>query len=114
MGAKAFIGPETYANSEIVQNIAKKLHIPNFQPFSNIELSKNLDESDPVMVFNLFPDVNFPAAIATFVKESDWKTYTVLYEDEESLFRLQDVLKSRKASDMPILLRRMGEKRNYR
>lgn len=66
------------------------------------------------MVFNLFPDINLPAAIATFVRESDWKTYTVLYEDESGLFRLQDVLKSRKPNDMPIYLRKMNEKKDYR
>lgn len=66
------------------------------------------------MVFNLFPDVGLAAAIATFVRESDWKAYTVLYEDEGSLFRLQEVLKSRKANDMPILLRKMGERKDYR
>lgn len=66
------------------------------------------------MVFNLFPDKDFPAAIATFVRESDWKTYTLLYENEKSLARLQDVLKSRKMTDMPIFLRKIGDESDYR
>lgn len=113
-GIKVFIGPESSHNSEIVQSIARKLHIPNFLPFSYIDPPDNLNESEPVMVFNLFPDINLPAAIATFVRESDWKAYAVLYEDESGLFRLQDVLKSRKPSDMPLVLRKIREDKNYR
>lgn len=109
-GVKAFIGPDNSLNSGIVENIARKLHIPNFQPFSNIHPAKN----NPVMVFNLFPSNNYPAAIATFVRESDWKSFTVLYEDEGTLASVQDVLKSRKSTDMPILLRKMDDKKNYR
>lgn len=113
-GIHVLIGPDTAANSKTVQTISKKLQIPNFQPFSNIDIANDLEENEPVMVFNLFPDKDLPAAFATFVRESNWKSYAALYENEEGLSRLQDVLKSRTPNDMPITLRRMDDRSDYR
>lgn len=115
-GVRAIIGPETPTNSEIVQSIAVKMQLPNFQPFWNPNiLAFNKENFEhPIMTFNLHPDRELPAAIATYVRESDWKSYAVIYENDDSLPRLQEVLKSRKPSDMPIFVKKMGEGGDYR
>lgn len=40
--------------------------------------------------FNLYP--TFSQALATLVRENDWRSLTILYENDDALVRLQDVL----------------------
>ena len=43
-----------------------------------------------------------------------WKTFTIIYENDEGLVRLQEVLKVHGPRDNPITVRQLGEGSDYR
>lgn len=43
-----------------------------------------------------------------------WKACTIIYEDDEGLFRLQEVLKAHGPNDSPVTVRRLGSDPDYR
>lgn len=48
------------------------------------------------------------------LEDMAWKTFTIVYEDDEGLFRLQEVLKAHGPQDSPVTLRRLGDGPDYR
>lgn len=44
----------------------------------------------------------------------DWKSFTILYENEESLIRLQGVLKLKGINDQPIAIRQLDPDGDHR
>lgn len=117
-GVSVIIGPDSPDGDEIVQTVSQKLQIPQFQPFWNPSLAtfnkRSLAEDGYISVFNLYPENGLSTALDTLVRESQWKSYTIIYEDEDSLARLQDVLKSRKLIDLPVTIRQLDEAHDYR
>lgn len=49
-------------------------------------------------------------AYGALLKEMQWKSFTVLYEDNDGLIRLQEVLKSTSQGDIPITVRQIPKK----
>lgn len=117
-GTSAIFGPESPEINEIIQSVSTTLRIPQFQTFWNPKLSSYADSlppDDSVQVFNLHPSPrNLSKALATLVKINAWKSYTVIYEEDEALLRLQEAVKQRKPTDPAITFKKLGPKDNHR
>lgn len=62
--------------------------------------------SDPcVRVFQAYVDL---------VKAWGWKSFTIIYENNEGLVRLQELLKAHGPSEFPITVRQLSEGSEYR
>lgn len=51
-------------------------------------------------------------ALATLLREMRWKSYTILYEDDDGLVRLQEILKMPKLG--PVNIKKLGPGPDYR
>lgn len=59
---------------------------------------------------NFFPSPKaFSRALADIIEENDWKTFTIIYEDDYGLIKLHDILQYHDASHGPITVRRIDE-----
>lgn len=53
-------------------------------------------------------------ALVALLDDMAWKTFTIVYENDEGLVRLQEVLKVHGPRDNPITVRQLGEGSDYR
>ncbi|VEN63264.1 unnamed protein product [Callosobruchus maculatus] len=118
-GVAAIFGPESQDINEIVQSISTSLQIPQFQTFWNSKLKAYHDHrghgGNELYTFNLYPSpTNLAKALATLVRENDWKNYIVMYENDEGLLRLQEALKHRSTQEAAVVFKKLGDKENYR
>ncbi|XP_034239452.1 glutamate receptor ionotropic, kainate 2-like [Thrips palmi] len=108
-GVAAIFGPKSKGTMNIVSSIAETLEIPHIltHPPSVRIPSK--------MQINITPDrQSLSQAIVALLEDMAWKTFTIVYEDDDGLFRLQEVLKAHGPQDSPVTLRRLGEGPDYR
>ncbi|KAK3931587.1 Glutamate receptor ionotropic, kainate 2 [Frankliniella fusca] len=108
-GIAAIFGPSRAENINIVSSISEALEIPHI-------LTQYSAHRRPTKVrVNIAPDrTSVSKAITDLLDDMAWKTFTVVYEDDEGLFRLQEVLKAHGPRDSPITVRRLGEDPDYR
>lgn len=110
-GVSAIFGPDSISNTGIVQSICSTFEIPHLQTHWNpadIPLTST-------SVLNIHPDPRaLSKSLAELVKASHWKTYTILYQNDDGLVRLQDVLKMTRKDNEPITVRQLGEGSDYR
>lgn len=117
-GVSAIFGPDTAPPNEIIQSVSTSLEIPQFQVFWNPKLGQfpmQTESDKPNLVLNLHPEpVVLAKALATLLREMKWKTYTIVYEDDDGLVRLQEVLKNHGPTDEPVTLKRLGPGPDHR
>ena len=53
-------------------------------------------------------------ALVDVLDDMDWKSFTIIYENDEGLVRLQEVLKRHGPGDPPITVRQLGPGPDYR
>lgn len=53
-------------------------------------------------------------AYVQLIERFGWKSYTILYEDNQGLVRLQELLKSPTQSDVKIVVRQLPQDEDYR
>ena len=53
-------------------------------------------------------------AYVQLIERFGWKSYTILYEDNQGLVRLQELLKSPTQSDVKIVVRQLPPDEDYR
>ncbi|XP_028155734.1 glutamate receptor ionotropic, kainate 2-like isoform X1 [Diabrotica virgifera virgifera] len=118
-GIAAIFGPESPEINDMIQSVSSTLQIPQFQTFWNPKLA-TLAYRQPVadrpnQVFNLHPSPKaLSKALATLVRENDWKSYTILYENDNGLLRLQETLKQLNPRDPVVAFKALGPKENLR
>lgn len=56
----------------------------------------------------------FSQAYVQLIERFGWKSYTILYEDNQGLVRLQELLKSPTQSDVKIVVRQLPQDEDYR
>ena len=56
----------------------------------------------------------FFQAYVQLIERFGWKSYTILYEDNQGLVRLQELLKSPTQSDVKIVVRQLPQDEDYR
>ncbi len=55
-----------------------------------------------------------PQAYVELIERFGWKSYTILYEDNQGLVRLQELLKSPTQSEVKISVRQLSHDDDYR
>lgn len=109
-GTAAIFGPESTYTTPMVQSVCTNLEIPHLQISWRPSMTYNTQT-----ILNFYPDTDLLAqGIATILKHLQWKNYVILYQSNEGLLRLQEVLKRFKATDTPITLRELDPNRDYR
>lgn len=94
-GIAAIFGPQSPKMISTVQAISEHLEIPHIQTKLRPSSAYN-----SYMMLNMHPDPNkFQTALGGLMRRMDWKSFTVLYEDFDSLARLQEILKISKRSE---------------
>lgn len=113
-GVAAIFGPNTMQASGIVAAICNEVGIPHF-------IGHWMPDAPAVKrpfhshTRNLFPNSDhFSRGLADLIIDYDWKTFTIIYEDDYSLMRLQDILQLHSPSDSPIVLRQLSDDGDYR
>ena len=105
----AIFGPTSSECVPLVESICNELGILHIQWHWNPE---NVEYSSAI---NMFPESSLLAkGIADIVKEMRWSGYTILYEDNQGLARIQGILKERKIGEPPVLVRQFNSDGDYR
>ncbi|KAE8743142.1 hypothetical protein FOCC_FOCC011235 [Frankliniella occidentalis] len=108
-GVSAVFGPKSPETSGIVSSICETLQIPHFLTHwdTNPRPAK--------YQINIHPDPkSLSHALVALLEDMAWRTFTIIYENDEGLVRLQEVLKVHGPRDNPITVRQLGEGSDYR
>ncbi|XP_055379346.1 glutamate receptor ionotropic, kainate 2-like [Condylostylus longicornis] len=91
-GTMAIFGPSSEASSDIVEAICNMAGIPHLKYDWGHETSL-AEKSFHKMTVNVFPSMQtISKAYADIMTNYGWKQFTIVYEDDITLLKLQDVL----------------------
>lgn len=101
-GIAAVFGPITKIPRAHVQSICNAFEIPH------LNAQWDARDSHDYFSISVYPDYNVLShAYADLINYWGWKRFTVIYEDDDGLLRLQEVLKATKGSEHKITVRRL-------
>lgn len=106
-GVAAIFGPSSRYTSGIVSSLANAFEIPHlvthWQPYA-------VTPDNHKMTVNLYPESEvLAAAVVDLVDDYDWNAFTIIYDDDDALIRLKDVLGKHGPDDNPIVVRQLEE-----
>ncbi|XP_049807369.1 glutamate receptor ionotropic, kainate 2 [Schistocerca nitens] len=108
-GVAAIFGPQSGQTASHVQSICDTMEIPHLETRWDYRLRR---ES---CLVNLYPHPTaLSRAYVDLVRAWGWKSFTIIYENNEGLVRLQELLKAHGPSEFPIAVRQLGEGTDYR
>ncbi|CAH1182546.1 unnamed protein product [Phyllotreta striolata] len=108
-GIAAIFGPQSAHTASHVQSICDTMEIPHLETRWDYRLRR---ES---CLVNLYPHpTTLSKAYVDLVKAWGWKSFTIIYENNEGLVRLQELLKAHGPYEFPITVRQLGESSDYR
>ncbi|XP_066156099.1 glutamate receptor ionotropic, kainate 2 isoform X3 [Euwallacea fornicatus] len=108
-GVAAIFGPQSPHTASHVQSICDTMEIPHLETRWDYRLRR---ES---CLVNLYPHpTTLSRAYVDLVKAWGWKSFTIIYENNEGLVRLQELLKAHGPYEFPITVRQLGEGNDYR
>ncbi|XP_071747530.1 glutamate receptor ionotropic, kainate 2 isoform X1 [Lepeophtheirus salmonis] len=108
-GVAALFGPQSGTTSSHVQSICDAMEIPHIETRWDYRL-----KNDAYSV-NLYPHPKtISKAYVDLIESFGWMSYTILYEDNQGLMRLQELLKSPINSDVKISVRQLPINDDYR
>ncbi|CAM1332543.1 Uncharacterised protein g10896 [Pycnogonum litorale] len=107
-GVDVVIGPAqtTGLAYPLIRSILRQYNVPH------IDSSWHLEERVTSNRLNLLPPIeHFSKAIGELIKALEWKSFAVLYEDDDGLFRLKDILEQSfyKDDTSIMMVRRLGD-----
>lgn len=103
-GVAAIFGPQSPQTASHVQSICDTMEIPHLETRWDYRLRR---ES---CLVNLFPHPSMLSrAYVDIVRAWGWKSFTIIYESNEGLVRLQELLKAHGPSEFPIAVRQVGD-----
>ncbi|CAL1291851.1 unnamed protein product [Larinioides sclopetarius] len=110
-GMAAIIGPKSPSNIGVLHSTCDTFQVP-------LLLTHWAPRSTPRShVINFFPDSQILASAFTeFIKQDSWKSFTLIFEDNEALIRLQEILQlptSVKQSKMKVTLRHVKPDQDF-
>jgi len=110
-GIVAIFGPTSAFASNHVQSAAEALHLP----FMETRWNYNFQRSAYSISVHPHPAA-LSRAFADFIKKVGWRSFVILYENEEGLVRLQEVIKMPQTfAGMQVTLRQLDmETNDYR
>ena len=113
-GAIAIFGPSTILTSGIATAICDTLEIPHIITHWKPQvLGQRVQKQN--MTINIYPDTEVLAqAFAELIVDYDWKSYTIIYENNENLMKLKDVLQIHEPQDHPRTVRKLPTDHEYR
>ncbi|CAH0713965.1 unnamed protein product, partial [Brenthis ino] len=92
-GVIAIFGPTDATSAAAVGARCRAARVPHIQAIWQPPSVRGTEPQSPPGI-NLYPEaVALSKAVALYIKDTDWITYTLLYDDEQGLIRLQEVLK---------------------
>lgn len=104
-GVAAIFGPGTSDTAGIVASIADAAEVPHITAYWEREPMGG-QRSPNQMTLNIFPDTEVLArAYAELLIDYTWNSYTIIYEDDDGLMRLKDVLQIHDPQSSPITVR---------
>ncbi|CAK1555311.1 unnamed protein product [Leptosia nina] len=112
VGVIAIYGPTDPNSADAVQAHCRAAGVPHIQATWRPPPLRDLEIPSPPGI-NLYPEaVALSEAVAVFIKDNDWNTYTLLYDDDEGLIRLQEILKYADPNDNWLVRRLKSGKDN--
>lgn len=111
-GCKVIFGPGTRVSSSHVQSMCKFLAIPHIQahwdPRDVITDTKDPDKDH--FSLNLYPYyLSLSTAFRNLIDYWKWTQFTVIYEDNDGLIRLQEVLKVSNLPETKVTVRKIND-----
>lgn len=104
----AIFGPFSPKTIGITASMCAIMGIPHFTAVWQPEPMDAYERPARNMTINLYPDSSLLAkAYADFLIDSGWKGYNVVYEDNDGLMRLKDVLQVYRAKSMPVTVQQL-------
>ncbi|XP_076667715.1 kainate-type ionotropic glutamate receptor subunit 1D isoform X9 [Andrena cerasifolii] len=108
-GVAAIFGPQSAHTASHVQSICDTMEIPHLETRWDYRLRRQS------CLVNLYPHpTTLSKAYVDLVKAWGWKSFTIIYENNEGLVRLQELLKAHGPSEFPITVRQLNEGSEYR
>ncbi|CRL04875.1 CLUMA_CG017927, isoform A [Clunio marinus] len=113
-GVAAIFGPSSSETSGIVASIAESVEVPHLTAFWERESTGG--EGKPTqMTLNMYPDNEvLSRAYAELLIDYTWKSYTIIYENDDGLIRLKDVLQIHDPQSPPVTVRQLEDGPDYR
>lgn len=103
-GVAAIFGPGTLETSGITSSICNAVEVPHIITHWERESSKRYKETP--FTLNLYPDTEMLSrAYADLLVDYTWRSYTIIYDDDDSLTRLKDILQIHNPQSSPITVR---------
>ncbi|XP_070508319.1 glutamate receptor ionotropic, kainate 2-like [Chironomus tepperi] len=114
IGAMAIFGPGSIETSGIVSSMTEKLEIPHLIYHWKTKPRQSQDYKDPKMTLNFYPESEALAkTVAGILIDYTWKSYTIIYENEENLIRLKDILQIHQPNGDNLVTMMKLEDENY-
>ncbi|XP_043577546.1 glutamate receptor ionotropic, kainate 2 isoform X4 [Bombus pyrosoma] len=108
-GVAAIFGPQSAHTASHVQSICDTMEIPHLETRWDYRLRRQS------CLVNLYPHpTTLSKAYVDLVKAWGWKSFTIIYENNEGLVRLQELLKAHGPNEFPITVRQLSEGSEYR
>lgn len=87
-GVSVIFGSKSTVTAHLLESICSRFQIPYI-----ITSWRDTNENDKKLTINLYPETSILShGIADIVHNEGWQNFVVLYETEESLIKLQQVL----------------------
>ncbi|XP_055710635.1 glutamate receptor ionotropic, kainate 2 isoform X2 [Phlebotomus papatasi] len=108
-GVAAIFGPQSAHTASHIQSICDTMEIPHLETRWDYRLRR---ES---CLVNLYPHPSMLSkAFVDIVRAWGWKSFTIIYETNEGLVRLQELLKAHGPNELPITVRQLSDSGDYR
>ncbi|XP_065292905.2 glutamate receptor ionotropic, kainate 2-like isoform X1 [Dermacentor albipictus] len=105
----SIVGPTSPVVTSFAMSACTNLNVPHLQTTWHPTSNRN------PYTLNLFPDPDlFGKAFLDLILNKKWKTFTILYEDQQSLILLKDVLNSSFAQDHMVSLVQLNPKLSFK
>ncbi|XP_050099710.1 glutamate receptor ionotropic, kainate 2-like isoform X2 [Anopheles aquasalis] len=114
-GVTAIFGPSSILTAGIVGSVCKTLEIPHIVTHWDPEPLGGTDPALQAMSINLYPEADvLSRALADLIVDYSWKSFTIIYDTDEGLMRLKDILQIHGPNDAPITVRQIDDDPDYR
>ncbi|XP_055382987.1 glutamate receptor ionotropic, kainate 2 [Condylostylus longicornis] len=109
LGVAAIFGPQSAHTAGHVQSICDTMEVPH------LENRWDFRPRRESCLVNLYPHPNtLSKAYVDIVKAWGWKSFTIIYENNDGLVRLQELLKAHAQSPLIITVRQLSDNGDYR
>ncbi|XP_031625101.1 glutamate receptor ionotropic, kainate 2 [Contarinia nasturtii] len=108
-GVSSIFGPSSNSISRHVQSICDTMEIPHLEMRWDYRIRREN------CLVNLYPHPSvLSRALYDIVEFWGWKHFTIIYESNDSLLRLQELLKAQRRTEYPTTIRQLPDTNDYR